>query len=481
MTGRPMRRAFLAALTLAGGAVLARDAAAQPAGAAEPVIAESTLTATISQSLAADTNYDLEPDPAGTTFYGDTRFGLGLLRASETRSLRFLLNSGVRTLERPDESVEFTIASPSTARVVYDQAFANAAFDIDVSARYRRIERDIIDEEAFEEPGVPPVDPGLPPVDPGLPPGDDDGALPDDVTRVDDDTFERRLDLNTGLVVGTNAPSSLGFRLQATDVDYSGDSPEEFAPRSAAELGALWRLRLNPVLSAVVFGNYLYEDSTEELNDQTQDTRIEETELDLGLAYQPQDRLSVTLGAGYAKRTEKTTVAGDETTEDNSGISLRALGSYRTDELAFQFSTRYTTAAEEARFSGDFRISYLRPRGEISARVFQTYGLGSEGDDRRVTGAGLSYRHEVNSYSDLLFDLRAANSVSANDASDDLSAADENERSQIDFTARYSRDFTRVIRGSLGYRLSQRYEDDPGDATSHRVFMEIGRSFVTGF
>ena len=52
---------------------------------------------------------------------------------------------------------------------------------------------------------------------------------------------------------------------------------------------------------------------------------------------------------------------------------------------------------------------------------------------------------------------------------------------QVDFTATYSRDFTRVVRGALGYRLSQRYEDDPGDATSHQVFVEIGRSFVTGF
>jgi hypothetical protein len=466
VTGRPMRR-LLAALTLAGGAALARDAAAQPAATDEPVIAESTLTATISQSLAADTNYDLDPDPAGTSFYGDTRFGLGLFRASETRSVRFLLNSGVRILDQPDESVEFTLASPSVARLAYEQAFANAAFDIDVSARTRRIERDILGEDFFIDEPVPPGGPG---------------ALPEDVTLVDDDTFERRLDLDTGLTLGTNAPSSLDFRLQATDVDYYGDSPEDFSPRSGAELGAIWRLRLNPVLSGVVFGNYRFEDSNEELpDDVTQDTRIDEAEVDLGFTYQPREEASVTFGAGYAKRTEETTTEGVETTEDNSGISLRALGDYATDDLSLVFSARYTTAAESARFSGDFRLGYELPRGEIGARLFQSYGLGSEGDDRRVTGAGLSYRHEVNSFSGLLFDFRATNSASANDESDDLSAANEDDRSQIDFTATYNRNFTRVVSGALGYRLTQRREDDPGDATSHQVFVEIGRSFVTGF
>jgi hypothetical protein len=170
-----------------------------------------------------------------------------------------------------------------------------------------------------------------------------------------------------------------------------------------------------------------------------------------------------------------------ETTEDDSGISLRALGSYATDELGFGFSLRYTTAAESPRLSGTFQVGYTLPRGAISGRIFQDYGLGSEGDDRRVTGAGLSYRHEINSFSDLLFDFRAVNSASAGDETDDLGAAVEDDRSQVDFTATYSRAFTRVVSGSLGYRLTQRYEEDPGDATSHQVFVEIGRSFVTGF
>ena len=54
-----MRRVSLVALTLAGAGTLQgaiHGAAAQDA----PVVAESTLTATISQSIEADSNYNLD-------------------------------------------------------------------------------------------------------------------------------------------------------------------------------------------------------------------------------------------------------------------------------------------------------------------------------------------------------------------------------------------------------------------------------------
>ena len=50
--------------------------------------------------------------------------------------------------------------------------------------------------------------------------------------------------------------------------------------------------------------------------------------------------------------------------------------------------------------------------------MFQDYGLGSEGDDRRLTGAGVGYAYSFNSISDFLLDFRIANSASADDGDD---------------------------------------------------------------
>ena len=457
-----MRRVSLVALTIAGAGTLQgaiHGAAAQDT----PVVAESTLTATISQSIEADSNYNLDADSPGTTYLGDTRVGLGLMQESETQRLNFTLDTGLRALQEPEEDFEFVLASPSSARFAFDQDFANAAFDIELSARSRRIDQEIFDPEALLE-------------DPDVPVPDEPGALPDDVTLITNNTFEQRYDLDTGFVTGTNSASSLGFRLRASSVDYSGDSPDDFVPRTAVEGGVAWQLRLNPVWSSAVTAGYSQEDA-----DDDEDTKISVTEADLGLIYQPREELSVTGGIGYAVREQEQTIEGERsTTEDDAGIALRALANYATEDLVFALTARYTTAAPNPRFSGDFRIGYQQLRSLISARVFQDYGLGSEGDDRRLTGAGVGYAYSFNSISDFLLDFRIADSASADDGDDIVVEVDDPDRTQLDFTAQYNHAFTPVITGSVGYQLTQRYED-PGDATSHRVFLQIGRSFVTGF
>lgn len=446
------RPALLAALALAGGAMANGAAATRAAAQATPadvVVSESTLSATISQSIAADSNYNLDNDSPGTTYYGDTRIGIDLTQTTDTQNLDFSLDTGLRALDQPDEGFEWILASPSSARFAYDQEFANAAFDIDLDAGSRRIDSTstIINSDG-------PI------------------ILPDDVSIINNNTFEQRYDLNTGFVYGTNAPSALGFRLTATDIDYSGDSPEEFTPRTAAQGNVFWTLRVSPVLSTVVNASYRYEDADDE-----EGTQIKQSEADVGLIYNPNDDLSLTFGVGYADREQRQTIAGEQTSDTDSGISLRALGSYETEELTYDFTARYTTAAPQSRFSGDFRVAYQALRSRITGRIFQEYGLGSEGDDRRLTGAGVTYSYEVNQISDLAFDVTYANSASADDESDDFSDPD---RRQFDFTAQYNRAFTDVVEGAIGYRVTQ-FQEDPTDAISHEVFLRIGRSFVTGF
>ena len=94
-------------------------------------MSELTLTATISQSIEADTNYNLDADSPGTTYLGDTRVGLGLMQETETQSLGSCSTPASGRCRSPSEDFEFVVASPSSARFAYDQDFANAAFDIE--------------------------------------------------------------------------------------------------------------------------------------------------------------------------------------------------------------------------------------------------------------------------------------------------------------------------------------------------------------
>jgi hypothetical protein len=440
-----MRRLSLVALALAGGAV--PPAVAQEA----PVVQESTLRATISQSLEADTNYNLDEDPPGTTYFGDTRLGIDLVRGTTTQNLRFELDTGLRALQRPEQDFEWTLASPSSARLAYDQTFANNEFDVELRARSQRVDRGL-DDLVFE---------------------DDLPALPEDVARSGDDTYQRRYDFNTGFVTGTAAPSTTGFRLRASEIDYSGDGRDDFTPRTGAEGEVFWRLRLDPVLSSVVTASHSYEDA-----DNEQETQINYSVVDLGLLYQPSEEAEVGFGVGYASRDERSTdEAGDRATETNQGVALRGRAGYTTEDLSFGLDLFFTTAAPNNRFSGDFRMAYQQLRGRITARLFQDYGLGSEGEDRRVTGGAVGYIYPINSVSDLAFDLSATASTSAEDISDD---GGDGDRSDLDFTAQYNYALSDVVAASVGYGLTRRQEDDT-DATSNRVFLRIGRSFVTGF
>ena len=137
-----MRPASLAALTLAGVAVAAAAAAQQrrpfpPLPVPAAALEAAPLSFTLSQSLEADTNYDLVNDPAGTTYYGETRFALDYLRAAETSLLSLGLDTGLRGVEHPDDDFEWVAASPSTAYLDYRAEGVDTLFDLGLTARSR--------------------------------------------------------------------------------------------------------------------------------------------------------------------------------------------------------------------------------------------------------------------------------------------------------------------------------------------------------
>ena len=436
----PARRVSLAAgLALAAGTVpvaLAQD------------FTGSVLSARISQSFEADSNYRLDPDSAGTSYFADTRLALGYDNETPTQSFSLGFDTGLRALrearrEGGHES-EFEVASPSTARVGFSQEWADSAFAATARYRQRRVDFDRLDIDF-----------------------DDDSGIPDSINRIDGDTTERRYDGSLQLQLATDAPSSYAFRLDATRFDYSDDADNR-TPRTTVSGEATWMLELTPVMSSAITGSYLrYEAEDDE------DTELSVAEIDAGLNYAVTQYLTVGAGLGYADRRRDETIGGERVrTEDEKGPTFRASVNYAFEDITLVGSLRVSDAAPDTRISGDLRAVYPLPRGRINGRVFQSYTGSTDGDEVRVTGANLNLVRDLTSISSVAFGLRMALQENQDDPTDP-------DVHRLDATATYTYDFSEVLSADIGYRF--RYRDEDDTARSHAVFIEIGRSFETGF
>ncbi|HVL19610.1 MAG TPA: hypothetical protein VM422_01275, partial [Amaricoccus sp.] len=197
-----MRPASLAALTLAGVAVAAAAAAQQrrpfpPLPVPAATLERAPLTFTLSQSLEANTNYDLVNDPGGTTYYGETRFALDYLRTADTSLLSLGLDTGLRGVDHPDDDFEWVAASPSTAYLDYRAEGVDTLFDLGLTARSR-----IVDSTVFVEGD----------------PGDPDAPV-DSIEQVELDAREYRYDADIGFTGGTSSPTTWGVRILANTFD----------------------------------------------------------------------------------------------------------------------------------------------------------------------------------------------------------------------------------------------------------------------
>ena len=434
-----MQRA-LAALTLAAAAGIPHLALAQ----AEPEAATGgVLTTTLSQSLVADSNYDLDDPSPGTSYYGDTRIALDYLRQTPTQSFALGLDTGLRSLAEADEDFEFVVASPSTANIDYAVEGADTSFDAGARFRSRRVD--------FTGPI------------------DIDGPLPDDLTGFQEDSIEYRSDADLGFAIGTNSPSTYEFNLAATNFDYNEETGRNnLVPRRSVEGDFLWTLQITPVFATVAgLGYYWYS------ADNDTDEEITVAEGDVGIAYTPSENLRIRGGLGYADRKRDQTIGGvRDTTEHDTGPAVRGDIRYVLPDFTLFGEARWTTAAPENRLSGVLRGVYALPRGQVIGRVFQRYGGGQGGSDSRVTGAGIGLTHELTTVSSLAFDASYATQVDEEDP-------DEPDIDRTDFTASYIHALTASVSAEIGYGFRHRVED-PDDATSNRVFLVIGKTFETG-
>lgn len=444
-----MRPGSLAALLLAGtaGVVLVSSVAFAPAARAQEA-GGGLLSATISERFEVNSNYGLDDPSPGTSYFADTRFSLGYLNETPTQTFGLGFSTGARALWEADEDFEWTLASPTGANLNYANEWASGNFDAGFRYRQRQVNLTRSDDDFIV----------------------DDEPLPDDLTQFQDDTREHRFDANLGVEFATDSPSSYALTFDATNIDYEDVSANR-VPRYTLEGGGAWRLRMSPVISSQVYADYSFYSA-----DDDEQTEIRRSEIGAGVVYDPSENLEVSGGLGYAQRERTELVGADrETTQDDSGPSLRGEIAYTTANLTLGGEAVLSSAAPETRLNATFRASYALPRGRVNGRVFQRYtGTSTGGQEARITGFNIGIVRDITSVSDIGFDFGYATQVDVDD-DDEVSDPDID---RATFTATYSHALTDAVFADVGYRFRTR-DEDPDSAQSHAVFLELGRTFET--
>ena len=227
-----MRRASLAALTLAGAAGI--HAAPAQEVALESSAGPRTSPRGSRRASRPIRNYDLDDPSPGTSYYGDTRFALGYLNETPTQSFALGLDTGLRALWRAEEDFEFIVASPSLGYVAYAQEGVDTALrrGLPRCARARWTRPATSATSSTRRPGP---------------------ACPTTSTRAQDDTRELRYDADVGLVLGTDLAQHLRVRAWTAPPSTIPTRPAPaWCRASQVEGSALWTLRLTPVFSAAL-------------------------------------------------------------------------------------------------------------------------------------------------------------------------------------------------------------------------------------
>ncbi|MGH9270615.1 MAG: hypothetical protein ACRDZ2_05015, partial [Ilumatobacteraceae bacterium] len=306
---------------------------------------------------------------------------------------------------------------------------------------------------------------------------DEETGAVEDIREIAGDATERRYNGGFSLDLATNSRSSYELDFEGTRFDYSGGDTGNRTPRTTLEGDALWLLALNPVLSGTLGVGFSDFDA-----DTDRETQIRQGQVEAGVIYDQSEALQLRFAAGYAtyereQRSPVPTPPGQpqqfgplETVNDEGGYVLTGGLRYLFEAASVNAELRLSDAAPETRLSGFVRASYDLPRGELSGRVFQNYGGGNGGQEIRVTGAGIGLVHEINTVSQLAFDVTLARQEELD--------TDDPDTDRLNFTATYSRALTEVVSANVGYRFRSR-DEDPESADSNAVFVELGRSFVT--
>ncbi len=450
-----MRRAAIAALTLAASAGIPATAqtVAPEAAVLTPERTEvtpgATLTARISQSIEADSNYNLDDPSPGTSYYGDTRAALDYLRESPDQTFGLGVDVGVRPLAEAGQDFEVVVASPSTAYLTFGQEGPNTAFNADLNARTRQVDASTADF----------VDTN----------GD---LIPDTLEQGQRDTREQRLQRGHRLHARHQFAEHLRVPPASPPRSTTPTTPTPTWCRNDTFEGqALWTLAITPVFSAALFGGYTFYTAEDDI-----DSELNIAEAEAGLVYQPDPNLRIRGGIGYADRHREgddLTTGERHTIQDDQGVTLR--GDVRYVLPSFTAGRQRPLDRGGPDRAADRRAAR---RLQPAARPGQGPGVPElRRRPRRRRGAGDRRQHRAHPRHQHRLARRAR--LRLRDPGEPGRSATEPDIDRTDLTLSYGYDFTDAISAEVGYTFRNRVED-PENATSNRFYFVIGRDFVTG-
>ncbi len=456
----------------AAGALLGWDAGIAQDGAETPAAPRLVLDYEI--ELEADSNARLRANSPGATY--SMRHDLGFAFRSETRTQSFSLNTDLIARIANDPRNDEFISDVSQGGVDLDYTRTASRSRLSFGASYRR------DELVFTEPFFLDLD------------GD---TIIDEAGFTREDGTVTRSSVRTTLETGIDRPLSTVYSFSAQQRDFSetGD-PDLFDSRSyRASVTA--QLRFSPVARGRVTAGYRQADF-----DNFEERETQTATLSAGVAYALNPTLSLDASVGYSRKSETETRDGDRVETVDEGInasidltqempdgvlfgtfsrSVQDAGFRSTLQVGrnFEFPNSEleasigVTALDEGDLGSVFNLSYSRSLadGSLGASLQRRVAFSTLDEEKILTSAAINYSRQVTDLSRLGLNLDVARI-------EQVATEDEEQRTEVAFTASVQRELT--ADWSLGFGYRGRYNDVEGsdNAVSNAVFLTLGRGFV---
>lgn len=421
------------------------------------------LTFNFSSSLNVSDNYDLDPDPAGTTTFLDNRLGISYASETATQSL-YLGASGVyRLADLPETGSDAGFDDP---RLDLDYAREGADARLFARANYNRA------DIAFFDP---------------LRLIDEDEEILDEDLRRSSDGYREILNASLGFQTGLSSP--LGFGLTASTIrrDYT-DADPSFEDSTTDRLTGNITLQPSEITAYTISASH----SRYTADDEEGTDRITRS-LSLGVQHEMARGLTLSGSLGYQRIEDEETNFG--TTEDIDSViaTFGAVQEMPNGTLGFFASQSASVSGirrsvsveralslpggelsasigvskgedDKATLIGNLAYAHDLANGRLVMNLSRTAGTNSREEDQETTRASITWTHALTPVSGLTLGAEYA----------DVTGDTDNTRGRL--RASYSHDLTAdwALEGGYQYSAAER---SSGHADSNRVYLTISRDF----